>query len=444
MTKGLSLETIMKWIFMGLALSMVSLTLGARLHQSYIEKKNYALESAQELKFSIEEHGLYVPDDIILGRLGVSWRMARPGEDAKLSLRSGGKDLKLTLDKKQIITSIIEEERYLLLVGLLGLIAAVELAVLISYVLTRPLARLAWGCRKIAGDAAVTLPCGALAPYEIRELTDSFNDMAKQIKRWKDVQMQISRMDRLAALGEMISGLSHEIRNPLASMRIQTDLLRIEVEEMAPCAENSAAKDACEIIGIIEKELDRLNGIVSQLLSFVRPKQAMIAPVLLDELLPWCRSMLGPQAEKHGVLLVTRQAAGCVTVMADKEMLQQLIMNLSLNAIQAMESSPRSRECVLTVTIGFEEDGERGFLSVADNGPGIPEEIRHRIFDPFFTTRKEGTGLGLSTVQRIVEGLGGSLSMDTSDEGTVFTVFLTLDRDGPRRVTSDDTEGDAK
>ena len=155
MTKGLSLETIMKWIFMGLALSMVSLTLGARLHQSYIEKKNYALESAQELKFSIEEHGLYVPDDIILGRLGVSWRMARPGEDAKLSLRSGGKDLKLTLDKKQIITSIIEEERYLLLVGLLGLIAAVELAVLISYVLTRPLARLAWGCRKIAGDAAV-------------------------------------------------------------------------------------------------------------------------------------------------------------------------------------------------------------------------------------------------------------------------------------------------
>jgi len=117
--------------------------------------------------------------------------------------------------------------------------------------------------------------------------------------------------------------------------------------------------------------------------------------------------------------------------MADKEMLQQLIMNLSLNAIQAMESSPRSRERVLTVTIGAEDD-RRGFLSIADSGPGIPEEIRHRIFDPFFTTRKEGTGLGLSTVQRIVEGLGGSLSMDTSDEGTVFTVFLALDSDGPR------------
>jgi len=432
MTRGLSLETVMKWIFMGLALSMVSLTLGARLHQSYAEKKSEALESAQQLKFSIEERGLYVPDDIILGRLGVSWRMTRPGEDAQLSLRSGGKDLKLTLDRKQIITSIIEEERYLLLVGLLGLIAAVELAVFISYVLTRPLARLAWGCRKIAGDSAVTLPCSALAPYEIRELTDSFNDMAKQIKRWKDVQMQISRMDRLAALGEMISGLSHEIRNPLASMRIQTDLLRLEVEAMAPCSENSAAKDACEIIGIIEKELDRLNGIVSQLLSFVRPKQVMITSVLLDELLPWCRSMLGPQAEKHGIRLVTRQTFDRVTVMADKEMLQQLIMNLSLNAIQAMESAPQSRERVLTVTIGVCEDDESGFLSVADSGPGIPEEIRHRIFDPFFTTRKEGTGLGLSTVQRIVEGLGGRLSMDTSGEGTVFMVSLALDSDRPR------------
>ncbi|MCE5201106.1 MAG: HAMP domain-containing protein [Synergistaceae bacterium] len=433
MLNKFSLETLMKWIFMALALSMVLLTLGARLHQSYAEKKYSAAGSGKEIKSLIEERGYHYTEDMILGKLGPYWRKARPYERPDLSISSGGKILNFMFDTEAIMISIAEEERYLLLVGLLGLIAAVELAVFISYVLTRPLRRLALGCRSIARGVPVTIPQNAMTPYEFQELTDSFNDMASQLERWKEVQRQVSRMDRLAALGEMISGLSHEIRNPLASMRIQIDLLRSEVESMASKCGSPSSGDAGELISILEKELDRLNGIVTQLLSFVRPKQAIIAPVLLDELLPWCRSMFNPQAEKLGIELVTKQADRCVTVMADKEMLQQLLMNLSLNAIQSMSSSDTGRARILRITSGYSEDNngesKMGFLSVEDSGPGIPAEIQHRIFDPFFTTRKEGTGLGLSTVQRIVEGLGGAMSLETSELGTGFKVFLPLDKE---------------
>lgn len=429
-----SLETIMKWIFMALALSMVTLTLGARLHQSYVFKKDNAANFGDELKIDIEKRKYYIPKDIVMGELGPYWREASPNEKAELTIRSGESIWGFIRDPQAIMISLVEEERYLLLVGLLGLIAAVELAVFISYILTRPLRRLAWGCREIADGVTVTIPQNKLAPYEFHELTNSFNIMAKQLEKWKEVQRQLSRMDRLAALGEMISGLSHEIRNPLASIRIQLDLLRMELELLSEKKEKLGTNDindAKEHIGILEHEIDRLNSIVTQLLSFVRPKQVIIAPVLLDDLLPWCRSMLKAQAEKQGIELVTRQLDKNVTVMADNEMLQQLLMNLSLNAIQSMSLADSTHKKILLITAGYSKDQygirKKGLLKVRDTGPGIPSEIQHRIFDPFFTTRQDGTGLGLSIVQRIIEGLGGSLSMETSSSGTSFNVFIPLD-----------------
>ena len=424
----------MKWIFMALALSMVTLTLGARLHQSYVAKEYSAAGFGKELKNIIEDQKYSPPKDIILGQLGHYWRETLPCEKSDLTIKSGDNTFNFIISSKAIIISLVEEERYLLLVGLLGLIAAVELAVFLSYVLTRPLRRLAWGCKEIAEGVTVTIPQNTFSPYEFQELTNSFNVMAKQLDKWREVQLQLSRMDRLAALGEMISGLSHEIRNPLASMRIQIDLLLLEIESMSDNGGYCSSSDFTDVKGnicILEQEIDRLNRIVTQLLSFVRPKQAMIAPVLLDDLLPWCNSMLKAQAEKHGIELITRQLDSGVTVMADNEMLQQLLMNLSLNAMQAMSIAECGRRKILLITTGYSDHrhgtSKRGLLTVRDSGPGIPSEIQHRIFDPFFTTRQDGTGLGLSIVQRILEGIGGSLSMDTSSSGTSFKIFLPLD-----------------
>ena len=281
-------------------------------------------------------------------------------------------------------------------------------------------------CREIAVGKSVHVPQSVFSPSEFSELIDSFNDMSEQLARWRDVQRQLSRMDRLAALGEMMSGLSHEIRNPLASMRIQADLLRDEIERIgAGDFRGEDIRDAGDQINALCEEMDRLNNIVVQLLSFVRPRPAVVNPTKLDDILPWAGSMIGPQAQKQGVRLVLKCKEPDVTVMADGEALRQVVMNLALNAIQAA-----GRGGMLSISVGRSQSaarsGVRGVITVSDTGGGVPPSIEHRIFDPFFTTKKEGTGLGLSIVQRITESLGGELSLENGAGGATFRVYLTL------------------
>ena len=299
MSHRVSLETLMKWIFLLLALSMVLLMLGARLHQSYSDKLSAAAESAERLNRLMTDYDLRYSAEVITQELGPYWRKAAEGEVPSLVIRSGGAKHGFVSNFQSIYVDMVEEERYLILVGMLGLIIAVELAVFISYVLTRPLRRLTWMCKEVAGGISVRIPQTALSPYEFHELVDSFNNMSSQLERWREVQRQVSRMDRLAALGEMISGLAHEIRNPLASMRIQTDLLRDEIERLAGEDGGEEAADAREQIAVLGSEIDRLNNIVMQLLSFVRPRPTVITPVKLDDLLPWSGAMLGSLAQKY-------------------------------------------------------------------------------------------------------------------------------------------------
>ena len=435
MFRRVSLEALMKWIFLLLALSMVVLMLGARLHQSYSDKLVSAGRSAERLKRLIKDYDLSYSPEVMAQELGPYWRGTSAGEVPSLTIDSGGKEYGFSANTQRIYVDMVEEERYLILVGMLGLIIAVELAVFLSYMLTRPLRRLTWMCREVAGGVSVRIPQTLFSPYEFHELVESFNNMSSQLERWREVQRQVSRMDRLAALGEMISGLSHEIRNPLASMRIQTDLLRDEIDRLAAGGEGPQdAEEAREQIAVLGSEMDRLNNIVMQLLSFVRPRPTVITPVKLDDLLPWSGAMLGSQAQKYNVRLVLQSAAQDVAVMADSELLRQLVMNLALNAMQSMSPLNEEREMVLTVAIGYApapRGGEKmGMIMVSDTGPGISPDIEHRIFDPFFTTKKEGTGLGLSIVQRIVEGLGGELSLESSPNGTTFKIYLKLQHGG--------------
>ncbi|MDY2985245.1 MAG: ATP-binding protein [Synergistes jonesii] len=427
MFRRISLETLMKWIFLILALSMVLLMLGARFNQSYRYKLASASASGERIKRLMSNYDLNYSADMIAEELGPYWRRTRPGEAPSLALESGGKQYGFVSDYESIYLDMLEEERYLILVGMLGLIVAVELAVFISYMLTRPLRQLAWLCREVAGGVSVKIPHAALSPYEFYELVESFNNMSSQLERWREVQRQVSRMDRLAAIGEMISGLAHEIRNPLASMRIQADLLRDEFDRLPA---HGMSDDVKEQLTVMDGEMDRLNKIVTQLLKFVRPNTTVITPVKLDGILPWSSAMLNPQAQKYGVQLMLKGMSQDVTVMADGELLRQVVMNLSINAMQAMSLLDDEREKILTIAVGYASwvgGGERmGMLSVSDTGPGIAPDIEHRIFDPFFTTKREGTGLGLCIAQRIIDGLGGKLSFESSSKGTTFRVYLKL------------------
>ena len=336
MRRAVSLESFMKWMFLLVALSTAVLILGTRLNQSYTRKLEEAERTAERAERMLSLYRLEYSAAAAEEELGPYWRPCGEGEEAEMRLTSGGRVYGFVIDYEEIYADMVEEERYLILVGILGLIVAVELAVFLSYVLTRPLRRLTWMCREIAVGKSVHVPQSVFSPSEFSELIDSFNDMSEQLARWRDVQRQLSRMDRLAALGEMMSGLSHEIRNPLASMRIQADLLRDEIERIgAGDFRGEDIRDAGDQINALCEEMDRLNNIVVQLLSFVRPRPAVVNPTKLDDILPWAGSMIGPQAQKQGVRLVLKCKEPDVTVMADGEALRQVVMNLALNAIQA-------------------------------------------------------------------------------------------------------------
>ncbi len=427
---AVSLESFMKWMFLLVALWTAVLILGTRLNQSYTRKLGEAEKSAERAVRMFSLYRLEYSEAAAAEEFGPYWHPCAPGEVPDVELASGGRLYGFAVDKEAIYKDMVEEERYLILVGILGLIVAVEAAVFLSYVLTRPLRRLTRMCREVAAGKSVRVPQSFFSPSEFSELIDSFNDMSDQLRRWREVQRQLSRMDRLAALGEMLSGLSHEIRNPLASMRIQADLLRDDMERaLSGNFREEDMRCAEEQLGALGDEIDRLNTIVVRLLSFVRPNPAVVNPIKLDSLLPWAGTMLGPQAQKHGVKLLLECTDTDVTVMADVEALRQVVMNLALNAIQASGEGG-----CLTISVGRTADRPsretRGVIRVSDTGGGIPASIEHRIFDPFFTTKKDGTGLGLSIVQRITESLGGDLSLENSGHGATFSVYLKLAEGG--------------
>ena len=347
---------------------------------------------------------------LLIPQLGNYWIRNEEPVAGELVLRSidGGRWY-FILNTRYIMAELAEQERFLLVLGLLGLLASVEVAVFLAYALARPLQRLGWACMEIAHGHRVVLPVSWWFPRELRELMLSFNRMSSQLERWKDVQRQVEWMDRLATIGEMASGLSHEIRNPLASMRVHIELLKRQ----------SHTEQETSDLAVLETELERLNQVVGDLLSFVRPGASVHVAVQMQEILDWCRNMVYSQCERqHVVWLQEETASPCFPVSADRGQMQQVVLNLVLNALQAM---PQGGE----IRVGVESFEEYGLLYVQDNGPGIPKETQERIFVPFFTTKKEGTGLGLFIVQRIINNHRGKISFTSSAAGgTTFQILI--------------------
>ena len=194
MRRAVSLESFMKWMFLLVALSTAALILGTRLHQSYTRKLDEAAFMAERAErllsiYRFEYSSVAEAEE----ELGPYWRPCMEGEPAEMQLAIGGGVCGFVIDYEAIYADMVEEERYLILVGILGLIVAVELAVFLSYILTRPLRRLTWMCREIAAGKSVRVPQSLFSPSEFSELIGSFNDMSAQLARWREVQRQLSR-----------------------------------------------------------------------------------------------------------------------------------------------------------------------------------------------------------------------------------------------------------
>src|SRR5262245_6942025 len=226
----------------------------------------------------------------------------------------------------------------------------------------------------------------------------------------KRSETQLREQAALARLGEMAAVVAHEVKNPLAGIRGALQVIGGRMPE--------SSRDRV-VVGDIVDRLDGLNDIVQDLLVFARPREPELARVSLEALLQRITALLKKDPQHAGTIVDI--SGETVAITADAEQLQVALVNLILNAVQAVEGSGRIRVNVTT------SDG-RCSLPISDDGPGIPPEVREHIFEPFFTTKHRGTGLGLPTARRIIERHHGTIAIECPPNGgTVVTVTLPID-----------------
>ncbi|NDY73047.1 PAS domain-containing sensor histidine kinase [Desulfobacter hydrogenophilus] len=230
------------------------------------------------------------------------------------------------------------------------------------------------------------------------------------------LRTEIEQNKRLAAIGRLAAGVAHEIRNPLSSLKGYATFFK---EIFDPDSENFTIADT------MTKEVDRLNRVVGELVELAKPVAVSGSPVDVGALVSECLQLIAYEPDAEHIEINTAIEPGLPQINADADRLKQVLLNLCLNAIQAMENSG-----VLNIKIYNEMSGETIIIEVSDTGCGIKQEELHDIFEPYFTTKLSGTGLGLSIVHNIVKAHKGRIEVSSKQgKGTVFKVFL------PKRIS---------
>jgi two-component system, NtrC family, sensor histidine kinase HydH len=248
-----------------------------------------------------------------------------------------------------------------------------------------------------------------------RELSERLEETNRQLRR---AEADARRSERLAALGQLSAGLAHEIRNPLGVIKGSAEMLQQKLQGSEPLAG--------ELAGYISAEVNRLNALVARFLDFARPAHLDLHPQRVCDLID--RSLESVLAQSpNSKARVERHYSPVPEILADEHLCERIFVNLIQNAFQAMDASPDGREEVLTITVAPETSAGRSGVGIAigDTGPGVPPEAREQIFNPFFTTKKDGVGLGLAVVAKIVDDHRGSIKLENdSRPGAHFRIFL--------------------
>ena len=244
----------------------------------------------------------------------------------------------------------------------------------------------------------------------------------RDVSQVRELEGQLRRSDRLAALGTLAAGLAHEIKNPLASLRTFTRIIPRKFED---------ARFRETFMRVVPHELERINGIVEQLLELARPIRLRPAPLTVPGVLDRVLELYANELDAKGIVVTREYAREVPSITADPERLYEAFVNLVSNAIAAMAPGGR-----LTVRTAWQRPGEpvgrgaaarRVRVEIEDTGRGISASEAEKVFDPFFTTKAEGTGLGLALTHKIIEDHGGSIGFRSAPGvGTVFTVLLPL------------------
>lgn len=301
-------------------------------------------------------------------------------------------------------------------------IIAVLLGIVVSYVLSesimRPVNKLIAATRRIAADHSPQQIHLDAAPPEIEALGNAFNEMALAIHERDDrlhrqTHEKLMRSDRLAMIGQLAAGVAHEINNPLGSILLFS---RLTVQQLP------AQGRARENLERIEKETKRCHAIVKSLLDFARERKPLVEAVDVNRLLDETLKLFEGQFLFQNIQVARDYDAKLATIPADQSQLQQVFMNIVLNAVDAMKGKGR-------LGIATKSNDAEGTVDIAisDSGPGIAPENLERVFDPFFTTKGvgHGTGLGLSVSYGIVQSHNGDIAVASEPgAGATFTISL--------------------
>ena len=231
------------------------------------------------------------------------------------------------------------------------------------------------------------------------------------------------REESFASLTALTAGVAHELKNPLGSMSIYLQLMERQLQKpeafdnVTSCRESLISK-----IKVLKSEVERLNDIVVDFLSTVRPRSASLQEEDLNQIIEDAVEIMIPDLEQHNIALKLELEENLPYLLLDRGFVRQVLANLISNAKDAMKEAGSG-----TLTISTEKNSDSVILSVADTGAGISPENLTKIFDPYFTTKKSGTGIGLTLVYKIIRGMGGDISV-TSKQGTGTTFRITLPR----------------
>ena len=306
---------------------------------------------------------------------------------------------------------VIERMRTrLYLIAGLGIVLAFLLALWLARSLTLPIRSMAQTAQRIGRgdyDARVSLPSTA----ELRVLADSINTMAQHVK------------NRDAKLKEMSASVAHEIRNPLNSIKLLITLLEEELADQQGVVPSNSMET-------LHHEIGKLNRFLTEFLTYSRPiilTRDVVAP---KDLAQAAVEMAMAEAEEKEVEIDLAAQDDLPTILVDRDRLEQSLLNLLLNAVQACDSGGKVDVKVHRLS----KENEIEFI-VEDSGSGIPEDVMKNLFEPFFTTRESGTGLGLSNTSKIVQSHGGSLYAESRVRGGArFTIRLPAQPAGSKEI----------
>ncbi len=243
------------------------------------------------------------------------------------------------------------------------------------------------------------------------EIEAASEQLAKVNRELQDSFEQIKRADRLSAIGELSASLAHEIRNPLASIDGAANLIE------SPQSPEEIRKGS---LAVIHKEIQRLNRLLTNLLDFARPRRPEFQAVEPARLIDAIINLTGHSAQQKGITLRKEVPSLVEPLECDPEQMKQVILNLAINAVQAMTGPGE-------VLLSAHQLDSSMMISVRDQGSGIEEENIEKIFNPFFTTKADGTGLGLSVVYQIVAQHGGLVKAQRNPgDGMTFSLVIPL------------------